>query len=105
VSLSTVKDFEAGRRQPVHQNASAIRAALEAAGVEFIAENGGGPGVRLASPDTGANPSGRGTSPAAPEPRSVGPEDEARGGHEAPAPGPGPTVPGTGPRRPRKPDA
>jgi DNA-binding XRE family transcriptional regulator len=27
--------------------AKAIRAALEAAGVEFIAENGGGPGVRL----------------------------------------------------------
>jgi hypothetical protein len=26
---------------------AAIRAALEAAGVEFIAENGGGPGVRL----------------------------------------------------------
>jgi len=25
----------------------AIRSALEAAGVEFIAENGGGPGVRL----------------------------------------------------------
>jgi len=25
----------------------AIRAALKAAGVEFIAENGGGPGVRL----------------------------------------------------------
>lgn len=29
---------------------SAIRAALEAAGVEFIAENGGGPGVRLRVP-------------------------------------------------------
>lgn len=28
-------------------NESAIRAALESAGVEFIAENGGGPGVRL----------------------------------------------------------
>jgi transcriptional regulator with XRE-family HTH domain len=28
--------------------AVAIRSALEAAGVEFIAENGGGPGVRLA---------------------------------------------------------
>ncbi|WP_036280707.1 helix-turn-helix domain-containing protein [Methylocystis sp. ATCC 49242] len=28
-------------------NVAAIRAALEAAGVEFIAENGGGPGVRL----------------------------------------------------------
>ena len=27
----------------------AIRSALEAAGVEFIAENGGGPGVRLRS--------------------------------------------------------
>lgn len=26
---------------------AAIRAALESAGVEFIAENGGGPGVRL----------------------------------------------------------
>lgn len=28
-------------------NELAIRSALEAAGVEFIAENGGGPGVRL----------------------------------------------------------
>jgi hypothetical protein len=27
-----------------------IRSALEAAGVEFIPENGGGPGVRLAKP-------------------------------------------------------
>jgi hypothetical protein len=31
------------------------------------------------------------------EPRSVGAEDEARGGHEAPG-GPGPTVPGLEPR-------
>jgi len=29
-------------------NDFAIRRALEAAGVEFIAENGGGPGVRMA---------------------------------------------------------
>lgn len=29
---------------------SAIRTALEAAGVEFIAENGGGAGVRLRNP-------------------------------------------------------
>ncbi len=28
-------------------NDLAVRRALEAAGVEFIAENGGGPGVRL----------------------------------------------------------
>lgn len=29
------------------QTIAAIRAALEAAGVEFIPQNGGGPGVRL----------------------------------------------------------
>jgi hypothetical protein len=32
---------------------AAIRAALEAAGVEFIEENGGGPGVRLRKPGAG----------------------------------------------------
>ena len=31
----------------MHNNLAAIKAALESAGVEFIAENGGGPGVRL----------------------------------------------------------
>jgi len=31
-------------------NDSAVRRALEAAGVEFIDENGGGPGVRLRKP-------------------------------------------------------
>jgi len=47
VSLSTVKGFEGGRSAPVLQNLAAIRAALEAAGVEFIDENGGGAGVRF----------------------------------------------------------
>ena len=47
VSRMTIVDFEAGRRTPYANNLTAIRAALEAAGVEFIAENGGGPGVRL----------------------------------------------------------
>ena len=51
VSLSTVKDFEAGRRQPVPNNLAAIRAALEDSGVEFIPENGGGAGVRLRAAD------------------------------------------------------
>ena len=47
LSLSTVRDFEKGRRKPTHNNLQAIKLALEEAGVEFISENGGGPGVRL----------------------------------------------------------
>ncbi|WP_209443495.1 helix-turn-helix domain-containing protein [Falsiroseomonas frigidaquae] len=47
VGHSTLFDFESGKRQPHPRTLDAIRAALEAAGVEFIAENGGGPGVRL----------------------------------------------------------
>ncbi|TCT08302.1 helix-turn-helix protein [Aquabacter spiritensis] len=47
VSRNTIVDFEKGRRVPTPNNLAAIQRALEAAGVEFIAENGGGPGVRL----------------------------------------------------------
>jgi transcriptional regulator with XRE-family HTH domain len=47
LGVSTIKNFEAARSIPTINNLAAIRAALEAAGVEFIAENGGGPGVRL----------------------------------------------------------
>ncbi|MFD1701704.1 helix-turn-helix domain-containing protein [Methylopila henanensis] len=46
VSPDTVARLERGDElKPV--TVAAIRAALEAAGVEFIAENGGGAGVRL----------------------------------------------------------
>lgn len=45
---STIRDFEKGRRTPATNNLAAIKRALEDAGIIFIAENGEGPGVRLA---------------------------------------------------------
>ncbi|MFE0757888.1 helix-turn-helix domain-containing protein [Inquilinus sp. NPDC058860] len=49
VTPATVTRIEAG--QAAHASTlKAIRAALEAAGIEFIPENGGGPGVRLKKP-------------------------------------------------------
>lgn len=53
VGNSTVRNFEAGRSVPVVNNLDAIKRALETMGVQFIPENGGGAGVRLAKP-TGA---------------------------------------------------
>ncbi len=47
VSRQTILDFERGARTPYPNNLLAIRRALEEAGIEFIPENGGGPGVRL----------------------------------------------------------
>ncbi|WAX97970.1 helix-turn-helix transcriptional regulator [Aminobacter sp. NyZ550] len=47
LSESTIRDFEKGRRIPTVNNLAAVKIALEQAGVEFIPENGGGPGVRL----------------------------------------------------------
>ena len=47
VSRKTIADFERGIRQPYGRTLEAIRASLEAAGIEFIPENGGGAGVRL----------------------------------------------------------
>lgn len=46
VSPTTVTRFERGETL-YPRTVEAIRAVLEAAGVEFIAENGGGAGVRL----------------------------------------------------------
>ena len=47
LGLSTVVDFERTRRAVSADAVGAMQTALEAAGVEFIPENGGGPGVRL----------------------------------------------------------
>jgi hypothetical protein len=49
VSLRTIRRAELAERDTslTAANDLAIRRALEAAGVEFIDENGGGPGLRL----------------------------------------------------------
>jgi transcriptional regulator with XRE-family HTH domain len=47
IGLSTIVDFEKRRRVVSLESVRKIRKALERAGVEFIAENGGGAGVRL----------------------------------------------------------
>ena len=48
LSLPTVKRVEADAETRVSDEArTKLRRALESAGVEFIEENGGGPGVRL----------------------------------------------------------
>ena len=49
VALSTVRRMESsiGRLRSTTENAWKVQQALEAAGVIFIDENGGGPGVRL----------------------------------------------------------
>ena len=53
VGLSSVVDFEKSRRLVSQEVVAALRGALEAAGVVFIDENGGGPGVRLRRPNQG----------------------------------------------------
>jgi transcriptional regulator with XRE-family HTH domain len=48
LSLPTVKRLEGGFGARVSDDARGkLRRAIEAAGIEFIDENGGGPGVRL----------------------------------------------------------
>jgi transcriptional regulator with XRE-family HTH domain len=47
LGLSTVVDFEKSRRSVSTDAIAALRRALEKAGIQFIARNGGGAGVRL----------------------------------------------------------
>lgn len=49
VPKRTLIRMEGGSTKTRSKAAASVRAALEAAGVEFIAENGGGVGVRLRS--------------------------------------------------------
>lgn len=47
VAKRTIASFEKDDRRPYDRTISALRSALESVGVEFIAENGAGAGVRL----------------------------------------------------------
>jgi hypothetical protein len=53
VGVATIRRVEVleGAIPVTSVNEAALRTALEAAGVEFIDENGGGPGVRLRKPN------------------------------------------------------
>jgi transcriptional regulator with XRE-family HTH domain len=53
VPLRTIADFELGNTAPRVGTVGRITAALEAAGVLFIDQNGNGPGVRLRDRETG----------------------------------------------------
>ncbi|ARC87900.1 helix-turn-helix domain-containing protein [Rhodovulum sp. MB263] len=47
VSTMTISRFENGQSGGQAETLRKLQSAFEAAGVEFIPENGGGPGVRL----------------------------------------------------------
>jgi transcriptional regulator with XRE-family HTH domain len=47
IGVATVRLFEGGETETRQATLVVLRQAFEVAGVEFIDENGGGPGVRL----------------------------------------------------------
>jgi len=47
VGIVTIRQLEAESHEPRRATLAVVRGAFEAAGVEFIDENGGGAGVRL----------------------------------------------------------
>jgi transcriptional regulator with XRE-family HTH domain len=47
VGIVTVRQLEGGAHEPRRATLDVVRRAFESAGVDFIEENGGGPGVRL----------------------------------------------------------
>jgi transcriptional regulator with XRE-family HTH domain len=52
IGIVTVRQIEAGQTRPRRATIAVVKQALERAGVEFLEENGGGPGVRLSKRET-----------------------------------------------------
>ena len=52
VSVRTIVQFERGSKSASESILQALKLSLEAAGIEFIPENGGGRGVRLSRNQT-----------------------------------------------------
>ena len=50
IGIVTLRQLESGKHEPRRATIEVVTRCLEAAGVEFIDENGGGPGVRLKKP-------------------------------------------------------
>jgi transcriptional regulator with XRE-family HTH domain len=50
IGIVTVRQLEAGAHEPRRATIEVVRRCFETGGVEFIAENGGGAGVRLRKP-------------------------------------------------------
>lgn len=51
LGLSTIVEFEKQHHAATNASEVVIQSTLEAAGIDFIAENGGGAGVRLRKPN------------------------------------------------------
>ena len=63
IHRNTISNFETERYAGDPDSLNAIRRALEEAGVVFIDENGGGPGVRLRNAISEAKPEAAGRDP------------------------------------------
>lgn len=55
VAISTIRRFEGGNESVFQSTLTLLTEAFEKAGIEFIPENGGGPGVRTKSRSPGAD--------------------------------------------------